>query len=91
MVNSVDPDQTQHSVASDLSLHCFKGLSVPVLRVITVHYRDIKPGNVMMNDDGTPVLMDLGSANKARVEIKSRSEAQALQVNLHKKKKKNAY
>ena len=42
----------------------------------------------MMNDDGTPVLMDLGSANKARVEIKSRSEAQALQVNLHKKKKK---
>ena len=44
-------------------------------------FRDIKPGNVMMNDDGTPVLMDLGSASKARREIKSRSEAQTLQVN----------
>lgn len=35
----------------------------------------------MLNDDGQAVLMDLGSANKARVEIKTRSEAQALQVN----------
>lgn len=44
--------------------------------------RDIKPGNVMIDDNGIPVLMDLGSANKARVEIKTRSEAQALQVRL---------
>lgn len=42
-------------------------------------HRDIKPGNVMIDDNGIPVLMDLGSANKARVEIKTRSEAQALQ------------
>jgi len=44
------------------------------------YFRDIKPGNVMINDDGQAVLMDLGSATKARVEIKTRSEAQTLQV-----------
>ncbi|WAQ94721.1 STK16-like protein [Mya arenaria] len=40
---------------------------------------DIKPGNVMIDDEGEAVLMDLGSAAPARVEIKTRSEAQALQ------------
>lgn len=42
--------------------------------------RDLKPGNVMISEDGTPVVMDLGSATKARVEIKSLREATALQV-----------
>lgn len=44
--------------------------------------RDIKPGNVMLDDTGQGVLMDLGSAAKARVEIKTRSEAQSLQVGM---------
>ena len=34
----------------------------------------------MLDDNGVPVLMDLGSTNTARVEIKTRTEAQALQV-----------
>ncbi|TIA99612.1 hypothetical protein E3P92_01789 [Wallemia ichthyophaga] len=38
-------------------------------------HRDIKPGNVMLADDGTPVLMDLGSCIKARVRIHNRSQA----------------
>lgn len=42
-------------------------------------HRDVKPGNVMINDNGEAVLMDLGSAAKARVEIKSRAESIALQ------------
>jgi len=34
----------------------------------------------MIDDEGEAVLMDLGSAALARCEIKTRSEAQALQV-----------
>ena len=37
MANSVDPDQTSHSVASDLGLHCLFRLSAPILRVIMVY------------------------------------------------------
>lgn len=43
-------------------------------------HRDIKPGNVMIADDGTtPILMDFGSTIKARIHIKSRREAVAHQ------------
>jgi hypothetical protein len=34
----------------------------------------------MLTDDGTPVVMDLGSADKARMEIKTLREATTLQV-----------
>lgn len=42
--------------------------------------RDIKPANVMIADDGSPVLMDLGSANLARVEISNAKISRQLQV-----------
>ncbi|PFH53042.1 hypothetical protein AMATHDRAFT_73591 [Amanita thiersii Skay4041] len=39
-------------------------------------HRDLKPGNVMIADDGvTPILMDFGSAVKARIKIDNRSQA----------------
>ncbi|KAF2435877.1 serine/threonine protein kinase-like protein [Tothia fuscella] len=43
-------------------------------------HRDIKPGNVMIADDGkTPILMDLGSLAPAPTPITSRSQALAVQ------------
>ena len=36
MANSADPDQTLHTAASDLVLHCLQSLSVPKLMAIMV-------------------------------------------------------
>lgn len=42
--------------------------------------RDVKPANIMMSDEGDAVLMDLGSTNKARVQINTPAESHRLQV-----------
>ena len=43
-------------------------------------HRDMKPGNVMIADDGSPILMDFGSAIPARIKIETRSQALLQQV-----------
>ncbi|KDR78818.1 hypothetical protein GALMADRAFT_1271408 [Galerina marginata CBS 339.88] len=44
--------------------------------VVPYAHRDLKPGNVMIADDGkTPILMDFGSTMLARVQIENRSQA----------------
>ncbi|PBK75688.1 protein kinase [Armillaria solidipes] len=44
--------------------------------VVPYAHRDLKPGNVMIADDGaTPILMDFGSTVKARIHIENRSQA----------------
>ncbi|KAG7739206.1 hypothetical protein KL923_003006 [Ogataea haglerorum] len=46
---------------------------------VSFAHRDIKPANVMLAKDGTPVLCDLGSCEKARVSVKSRAQAITVQ------------
>ncbi|KAF8931687.1 hypothetical protein BGZ58_007466 [Dissophora ornata] len=44
--------------------------------IVPFAHRDIKPGNVLIADDGqTPVLMDFGSMARARVKIQTRQQA----------------
>jgi serine/threonine kinase 16 len=40
---------------------------------------DLKPANIMLDDDNRPILMDLGSLKPARRQIKTRAEALAVQ------------
>ena len=46
------------------------------------HWRpqDIKPANVLLADDGHPVLMDFGSATPARIKVTGRHHAMLLMV-----------
>ncbi|KAJ1345035.1 hypothetical protein BSLG_000550 [Batrachochytrium salamandrivorans] len=56
-----------------------KGLQAFHSRSPPLAFRDLKPANVLIGDDGKAVLMDLGSVALARVQVKSRRDAVALQ------------
>ncbi len=43
-------------------------------------HRDIKPGNIMLSDEGEPILMDFGSTVLARLRIDTRQQALIQQV-----------
>ncbi|XP_033116022.1 serine/threonine-protein kinase 16-like [Anneissia japonica] len=73
----------QHYSQTQL-LRLFKGICDGVRELhnakpTAIAHRDIKPHNVMLADDDSPVLMDFGSMAPARLEVVGRSEAIALQ------------
>ncbi|XP_005395628.1 PREDICTED: serine/threonine-protein kinase 16 isoform X1 [Chinchilla lanigera] len=42
-------------------------------------HRDLKPTNILLGDEGQPVLMDLGSMNQARIHVEGSRQALTLQ------------
>ena len=56
---------------------------MPVIKLKSFHtfyFRDLKPTNVLLDDDDQPLLMDLGSMNQARIVVQSSREALRVQV-----------
>jgi serine/threonine kinase 16 len=44
--------------------------------IVAYAHRDIKPGNVLIGDDGaTPILTDFGSMSRAKIDIRTRQQA----------------
>ena len=80
--NEVDSERPFFTEAQALAL--FDGICAGLLHFhqhtpeAMAHY-DLKPGNVLLSDSNTPVLMDFGSVRPARQQIKSRREALQLQ------------
>uniref|UniRef100_A0A0V0G903 non-specific serine/threonine protein kinase n=1 Tax=Triatoma dimidiata TaxID=72491 RepID=A0A0V0G903_TRIDM len=49
------------------------------VKPVALAHRDIKPGNVLLDADNTPVIMDLGSVAPACVKVCGSADAQRLQ------------
>ncbi|XP_023661643.2 serine/threonine-protein kinase 16 [Paramormyrops kingsleyae] len=62
-------------------LHIFQGMCAGLKALHDKGYahRDIKPTNILLDEDETPILMDLGSMNKARIEVRGSREAMTIQ------------
>ncbi|RDL36840.1 Protein kinase-like (PK-like) [Venustampulla echinocandica] len=74
-----DPDSEQQEplMPADVSM-AQEGVAPGEIRAYA--HRDIKPGNIMIDDDGEqPILMDLGSLAPSPTPITSRSQALAVQ------------
>lgn len=52
-------------------------VATPMLTLLPHFDRDLKPTNVLLDEDDRPVLMDLGSMNRARIEVRAVAAFQA--------------
>lgn len=57
-------------------------LSWDVYGSFSLPSRDLKPTNILLGDEGQPVLMDLGSMNQARIHVEGSRQALTLQVRI---------
>lgn len=55
----------------------FLALAMHILMFLLHFDRDLKPTNVLLDEDDRPVLMDLGSMNRARIEVRAATAPQA--------------
>ena len=79
--NEADSEQPFYTEAEALAL--LDGICAGLLHfhghTEPMAHNDVKPGNVLLSESNTPVLMDFGSVRPARQQIKSRREALQLQ------------
>lgn len=71
----------QDYLAESQLLHIFLGIceGLRALHEASLAHRDLKTANVCLSDSMEPVLVDLGSAAEARLQICGQQEAQRLQ------------
>ncbi|RMX63706.1 hypothetical protein KXD40_002853 [Peronospora effusa] len=78
MVNSQDVRITEAQIL-DMFLQICRAVAELHLKSPPLAHRDIKPDNIMLSDDGDPLLTDFGSVTPADVIISKRSDARLLQ------------